>query len=269
MEVISRLGLGLLFSASVAVFALRRGSLSPSGAVAALIIGSTIYVGGGAPWFLTLLTFFLTSTLLGKVGRARKAQVKLEFEKGDRRDAKQAFSNGGVAALCALGMALWPAQTWACAFLGALATANGDTWATELGVLSRKAPWSLVTLRTVPRGTSGAVSPLGMLATLLGGLAIGGCAALTPTSFGLDVLTLLTLGGSMGVLGSLWDSLLGATVQARFHCPACQRTSEGERHHCGTLCRPKAGLRWFNNDLVNLAATSAGALLGASFSRLL
>jgi uncharacterized membrane protein len=116
MELLFRFALGLLFSACVAGLAVRRGSLSRSGAIAALAIGSSIYVGGEGPWFLALLVFFTTSTLLGKVGRARKAQVKLEFDKGDTRDALQAMSNGGVAALCALCMASWPSSTWALAF---------------------------------------------------------------------------------------------------------------------------------------------------------
>lgn len=265
MDLTIRLGWGLLWSALIAGFALYRGSLSRSGAAAALAIGSAIYLGGGGPWFLSLLTFFVTSTVLGKVGRAKKAEIKREFEKGDTRDALQAFSNGGVAAACAIMMFVWPSKLWAAAFVGALATANGDTWATELGVLSRGEPWSVLTLRRAPRGTSGAISPLGIAATLFGGLAVGISAALAPDAFSMRAISLVMLGGVAGVFGSLVDSVLGATLQSSFYCSTCQRDTEGPTHHCGTRTEHRRGLCWFNNDVVNLTATLSGALLGASW----
>lgn len=263
VDLLLRVLVGMGLSLLIAGFAYRRGSLSGSGALAALAIGTASYLGGEWAWFLGLLTFFVTSTLLGKVGRARKEQLKREFEKGDTRDARQALSNGGVAALCALGMLLWPGAGWAGAFLGALATANGDTWATELGTLSKREPFSLTRFSRVPRGTSGAVSPLGMWATAGGGLAIGLAAACNARSFGMSALALIAVGTLCGVVGSLVDSLLGATLQAGYRCGQCQVATEGALHHCGTRCDLTRGFAGFDNDLVNLTATLAGAALGA------
>jgi uncharacterized protein (TIGR00297 family) len=242
---------GFLASCAVAAFAFLRGALSPSGALAAVAVGTSIWAGGGGRWFAALMTFFVTSTLLGRVGRAAKEATKREFSKGDRRDALQVLANGGVAALAAGAAAAWggsPALT--AVFVGALATANGDTWATELGVLSRREPFSLVTLRRVPRGTSGAVSPLGLLATLLGALAV---------ALPLGSLRLALVAGVAGTCGSLADSLLGATVQTRFRCPACDKLTEGARHHCGAVCAPAGG--FIGNDAVNFLATAVGALV--------
>jgi uncharacterized protein (TIGR00297 family) len=266
---LTRIALGLVCSALIAGYALRRGSLSQTGALAALLIGTSIYVGGGGSWFLALLTFFVTSTLLGKVGRARKHAIKLEFEKGDTRDALQAFSNGGVAAICALGMSLHPHPAWSAAFVAALATANGDTWATELGVLSRAEPLSLLSLRRVPRGTSGAVSGLGLTATLLGGLEIGLVAAANPTAFRQSASTLMLVGACAGVLGSLVDSVLGATLQSGYRCDSCARDAEASTHSCGLSTRHVRGFLWFNNDLVNLTATALAALAAGGASALL
>lgn len=261
-----RVVLGVLASACIAGYALRRGALSRSGAAGALGVGTVIWVGGGAPWFAVLFTFFVTSTLLGRVGRARKEAVKREFSKGDTRDVWQALANGGAAAACALGMAVAPSPLWAAAFLGAMATANGDTWATELGVLSRGEPISLLRLRRVPRGTSGAVSGLGLAATAAGALVVGAIAALAPASFGITPLRALLVATVAGTAGALIDSLLGATLQAGFHCPACRRDCEADVHHCGTPAEHVRGARWFDNDLVNAAATVAGAALGAALA---
>ena len=118
----------------IAAVAWRRRSLSSSGAFAAAGVGSVIFAGGGPVWFATLGAFFVTSTLLGRVGAAMKERTKREFSKGDTRDAYQVLANGGVAAVAAALMYVAPDARWLYAFAGALATANGDTWATELGV---------------------------------------------------------------------------------------------------------------------------------------
>jgi uncharacterized protein (TIGR00297 family) len=261
-----RVVLGLLASAAITGIALRRGSLAPSGAAAGLVIGTTIYAGGGGAWFAVLFTFFVTSTLLGRVGKARKEAVKREFSKGDTRDAWQAIANGGFGALAALGALIAPSPAWAAAFLGAMATANGDTWATELGVLSRAEPLSLIRLRRVPRGTSGAVSPLGLGATIAGALAVGLVGAIAPEGFGTTPARAVIMAVAGGTAGSLADSLIGATLQASFHCPACDRACEGKIHHCGATARHVRGFSWFDNDLVNAAATLIGALVAVAIA---
>jgi uncharacterized protein (TIGR00297 family) len=259
-----RIVMGLACSAAIGLFALRRGSLSRSGALGAVAIGTSIFAGGGAAWFLALFAFFVTSTALGKLGKTRKAALKREFEKGDRRDAYQAFSNGGVAALCALGMLAFPHPAWLGAFVGALATATGDTWATEIGTLSRREPLSLLSFTRVPRGTSGAVSALGVTATALGGALIGALVAVAGRSDnGISALSLVLLGLCTGLLGSFADSVLGATLQAGYFCESCQRATEGRLHHCGQEAELSRGFAWFDNDLVNLSATAFGAGLGA------
>ena len=54
--------------------------------------------------------------------------------------------------------------------LGTLAAATADTWATEVGTLAGGTPRSIRTLRPVPAGTSGGVSVVGTLASVLGAL---------------------------------------------------------------------------------------------------
>jgi uncharacterized protein (TIGR00297 family) len=257
---------GISASGAIAWYARWRGSLSRSGTAAAVAIGAAIYCGGGWPWFATLAVFFFTSTLLGRVGRAAKATTKLEFEKGDTRDGWQALANGGLAAGAAIGMAIAPSPALAGAFLGALATANADTWATELGVLSRAEPRRLLGLRRVPRGTSGAVSPLGLFATIGGAAVIGACAAIAPRPYLLPRGTIVLITMVAGTLGSLADSLLGATLQEMRFCPRCARETEQTTHHCGAATEHRRGITGLGNDLVNAKATALGALAGAALA---
>jgi uncharacterized membrane protein len=49
----------------------------------------------------------------------------------------------------------------------------GDTLASELGILSTTPPILITTFKTVPPGTNGAISRLGILASIFGGLLMG------------------------------------------------------------------------------------------------
>lgn len=255
---------GVALSAMIARVAWRRGSLTSSGALAALIVGAAIYLGGGLGWYAALLAFFATSTLLGRAFAAHKEPLRRHYEKGERRDAWQVLANGGIAAACALVHRACPELDLSAAFVGALATANGDTWATELGVLSSRPPLMISTLRRVPAGTSGAISGLGVAATIAGGAVIGAVIGVLRWD---HVLAWTGLGAASGALGALADSVLGATVQARYRCLACDRACEGRRHHCGRRARHVRGLRGCNNDVVNAIATAIGALVAAGLAR--
>ena len=106
-----------------------------------------------------LLGFFISSSLLSRLFKRRKANLEEKFSKGSQRDAGQVFANGGIAGLFVILHVLMPEALWPwLGFAGALAAANADTWATELGVLSRAAPRLITTGKTVEPGTSGGVS---------------------------------------------------------------------------------------------------------------
>lgn len=257
--------LGLVGGLLIAGGAWRMGALRRDGAWAAALLGTVTLGLGGWKWAGLLLAFFLSSSLLSRTFAARKRALSEKFSKGGRRDAAQVLANGTLTGLTALAHVLWPAALWpwiVCA--GALAAVNADTWATEIGTLSRQAPRLLTNGQVVPRGTSGAVTPLGLLATLGGAALLGVLAGLGSPAGGRVTLGLaVTLGG---LSGSLLDSLLGATLQAIYFCPQCAgETEHHPTHTCGTPTRLLRGLPWLNNDWVNLIAALGGALSALIF----
>jgi uncharacterized protein (TIGR00297 family) len=258
---VSRVAAGLLAAAAVALVARRTGSLSTSGAVAATAVGAAA-VAAGWRWGALLVVYFITSSLLSRLGAAEKARrTGSVVEKGGPRDAIQVLANGGLFALCAALAHLVqpPADArLAVAALGALAASTADTWATELGTLFGRAPRSLLTLRRVPPGTSGAVSVAGTLAMIAGALLIAVLArALSLTG----TVGVVAIGGAAGAMA---DSLLGATLQERRWCDACALATERRVHDCGTRTRLAGGLAWMDNDAVNLLATLTGAVVAAT-----
>jgi uncharacterized protein (TIGR00297 family) len=263
--IISRLFTGLVLALLISVTAYAVGALSTSVMIADIIVGIlTFGIGGLTPGVLLML-FFLSSSLLSRIGGERKRQVQSAFAKGRQRDLAQVFANGGLSAMLAAVHGLSSGGPWLAGIAGALAAANSDTWATELGVLSRRQPKLITSAKPVAPGTSGAVSPLGLLASLSG-------AALIALAGGLLGGGLKTALGAVigGLAGSLLDSFLGCTVQAMYYCHSCNKETERHPlHSCGDPTAHIHGWLWLDNDRVNLAATFTGAAISMAIWGLL
>lgn len=258
---------GTALSIIISGLGYRRGALSPSGVAGALIVGILTFGLGGWLWGLLLAVFFISSSLLSHFREQEKVAAAEKFDKGHRRDFGQALANGGVGALISLLSVMRPSAAWFPFFVGAMATVNADTWATELGTLSPRPPRLITNGKVVAVGTSGGVSGLGTAVSALGGLLIGLVAGLLQHRERPRVIAWAGLAG--GLAGSLFDSLLGATVQQIYYCDVCQKDTERRLHKCGNPTRPLRGWRWLNNDLVNLFASLAGGLVALAVWALL
>jgi uncharacterized protein (TIGR00297 family) len=263
---IPRLIIGLILSVVVALFAQRRRALTSGGALAAVLVGTITLGFGGWAWGLVLVAFFTSSSALSRYRRGDKRELAHRFGKGTQRDSGQVLANGGLAAILSLWYFSHSTAALLAAFLGALATVNADTWATEIGVLSPVPPRLVTTWRRVPVGTSGGVSLLGTAASTLGALFIGLIGyvllCLETKLAGGDPLRLswiIPTALVSGLLGSLLDSLLGATVQGVYYCARCEAETEKEVHGCGLRTSHLRGWRWLNNDVVNLLSSVGGA----------
>jgi uncharacterized protein (TIGR00297 family) len=208
------------------------------------------------------MAFFVSSTALGFVGRRKKQSLKEIHQKGGRRDMFQVLANGGVGCLCAILYKLSGNPAWAFGFAVSFASSNADTWAGELGVLSRWGPVSLLTLRTVTRGVSGGVSILGSGMAFCGALFIALLFALENLSRGIvpgrfmRITVIVAVGG---FLGSLLDSFLGATIQAQYQ--GSVSLTELKTAEDGRPNRLARGLPFVNNDLVNFASCALATAL--------
>jgi uncharacterized protein (TIGR00297 family) len=216
--------------------------LTPGGGAAALLVGASVWLGLGWRGFIPLFFFLLSGSLLTRVATGTSP----------RRTARQVLANGGIAAVAAL-FSRWPEVA------GALAAAAADTWATEIGAFSPTPPRLITSGARVPAGRSGGITPLGTAGGLAGATAIALLSALVAPALGWRTAVIVAAAGGLGMLA---DSLLGATLQASYTCPVCGIVSDqpgnDHGHEPGHLRR---GVRWLDNDLVNVAGSLVGALL--------
>ena len=254
---------GLILATIVAYLAYRAHSLNRSGAFAATVVGTVIFGIGGWQWAVLLLTFFITSSGLSRAFKKRKASLDEKFSKGHERDAGQVFGNGGLATLFAALHAVYPESIlpWI-GFAASLAAVNADTWATELGVLNPTPPRIITNLsKRVEKGTSGGISLFGTLASLSGSALIAFLAVYISPGIA-PITNYFLLITTAGLAGSLFDSLLGATVQAMYYCPTDKKETEKHPlHTCGTETVHIRGWKWLDNDWVNFACGAVGILV--------
>lgn len=248
----TQIAIAALGSFVIASLAYAYRALSASGAFAAFVIGCVVFGVGGWRAAAVLLAFFISSSLLSRIG-ARRKRTLVDWGKQGARDASQVLANGGVAALC---VALAPLTTapLMLGFAAALAAATADTWSTEIGTLARRTR-SILTFQPVVSGLSGGISLPGTLAQL------AGAAFLAGVTYEVGIAPFWPV-AIAGVAGGLFDSILGASVQSLRWCPRCARPCETDPHVCGTPTRMFRGLSWIGNDAVNALATIFGAGVG-------
>ncbi len=202
-----------------------------------------------------MLAFFIPSSILSMVVGRLRPRILQSFEKTGTRDYAQVLANGGVGGCLVILSLIVPDSRLYLLYLGSLAAVVADTWGTEVGVLVQGKTWLVTTMKEVSPGRSGGVSAAGLLGGVAGAIIIGLCGA--PWAEGSSGRLLLWLAVA-GLFGSVVDSLLGATIQARYSCDICGTVTE-RREHCGAAARLAGGLSWFTNDVVNLIASIAGA----------
>lgn len=258
VKIVAGLGLMALF----AVSSLEMGLLDFMGFIAALAVGCTVFVSGGWGWLIPLMVFYLSA---GAATRYRYKEKRVqglaeeERERSGRRSARSwgnVLANGGLPFILAVAELFLGDHILFIGFLGAVSVSTSDTLATEIGLLNRYKPRLITDLdRRVAAGTSGGVTVLGEAAGLLGASVMGFTAWLIDGGLPLKEALLSTI--VAGLIGCNVDSLLGATIQAVYRCPACGERTE-ERRHCGQPTIHVKGRRIIGNNTVNLLSTIFG-----------
>ncbi len=253
---ILNLTISFILAFFVSWVAFEKGFLSKSGSIATFFLAMVIFYFGGIKWSVPVLTFFIPSSLLSKLNHSVKRTLQGIFEKSSERDFWQVAANGAVGGVLVLIDNFFPDERWFLLYVSYFAIMSADTWATELGTLRRRKTYNVLTFEPVKQGISGGVSFFGLGASILGA-AVVSFSALPWLNGNFGIALLLTV---TGLLGSLIDSILGATIQVQYRCVNCSVVTE-RNLHCNTKTKKIKGVAWFNNDWVNFTAGVIGILI--------
>lgn len=263
-----KLGLGALGGSLIGAGGFLAGWLTRSGLFAAIIFGAL--ATAFAPWYASLLILWLFGSS-GAIHLLKKKRLLLtaadKAAKGQRRDFWQVTANLAPALAAASAYTLTHDPLFLLAMAAGFAEAVADTWGSELGVLSRRPPRSILTGRVLFPGISGGVSWLGSSASLLGAFLTSGLFFLCYSLISPFTWQLFWLLVGCGFGGSLIDSLLGAALQGKYRCTVCGTITEKALHH-GQKTVLVSGIRLIGNDLVNFLSGGCTVFLTIIWLRL-
>ncbi len=233
-----------------------------SGSIAQFVLAFLIFGLGGIKWTVPIITFFLTASLLSKLRVKKNSAVDNFFEKSGERDYLQVLANGGIGGMLVVLAQFYKPELLFAVYVSSLSAVCADTFATEIGTLKKLMPVNILTLRKVEQGTSGGISLPGTAGAILGAFIIP-ISSLSWIST--NLIFFVVSATAAGFLGSIVDSILGASVQAQFKCGVCNKITE-KKNHCGystSLCK---GYSWINNDTVNFIASLSGCIFFILFN---
>ena len=202
------------------------------------------------------MTFFILSSILSKVRKRVNENVETYFEKSGVRDYWQVIANGGIGGVLVVINYFHSGDIFYFIYVASMAAVCADTWATEIGTMYKTKTYNILNLKLIDQGISGGISFIGTLGGFLGAFIIALSAA---TWIKINLTSYFSFIVVAGVIGSLFDSLLGATIQAQFECSRCGKITE-KIIHCNENTLHKRGYDWMNNDLVNLLSGIFGGI---------
>jgi uncharacterized protein (TIGR00297 family) len=270
--VITDLAIGLGIGIMIGWLGHRLHYLTQRGWLGATASVTITFWAGGWVWGASLVTFYLMALLWTRYRSVDKQTLLAHSASGQPQDVDQIIARTGWAVV----LAIWytcavPQAALFAAYIGALATASADVWATQLGVLSAAQPRLITSGRRAAPGVAGGISLLGIIAALVGAWSQGLMGLLTtslrswiehtPRETPLAFIPIAaTLGG---LAGCLTDSLLGATAQGIYYCEACDAFCETRQHACGKTAQQIRGWAWLTNEGVDFVSTLVGAAITA------
>lgn len=219
-----------------------------SGLSGGCIMALIIITMGGVKFLIPLCVFFIFSSLIGKIIGLKQNTHRNH----PKRNISQVIANGSISLIiCIVGYFTKDDGFLFFLFLSSVSAANSDTWATEIGKLSKTKPVSIIGFKKMEPGLSGGITHIGTFGSLLGSITIGAVSY----ALGVDVIVFFGI-VLTGFIGSLIDSVLGATFQVKFITPDGKIT---ETHSINS--EQIKGIKWIDNNIVNFFCTLSAPIL--------
>ena len=231
-------------------------SLQVNAVSTAYVAGMVIYVLGGGIPYLALIVFFVLGSVLSKVENQRKLVAEDLHAETGTRGVMQVLMNTmpAIIAMVVTRLLNFPEHLVQIFGLVAFAVSAADTFASEIGMLSKGRTISIITFQPVQQGMSGGVSLLGSVASVVGASCI---ALIGGVIFGGQAFIFILI---MGVIGAIIDSIMGETLQVKYTGKSTTYTEQSDHT---TVAK---GIAFIDNNVVNILSNVATLVLALCFA---
>jgi uncharacterized protein (TIGR00297 family) len=221
--------------------------LTPAGHLHAWALGCILWATLGWRAYSVMMLYFLCGSAVTRIGMAEKEAAGIAEKRSGARGPENVWGSAATATVCALiayGLTTSNSihQSWVpllmLGYVASIATKLSDTSASEVGKAYGKTTYLITTLKSVPRGTEGAISLEGTGAGIVGSLVL----AIFAYILGLISLSGVVICLVAAVVATTVESLIGAAFQDKN--------------------------AWLTNELVNFINTAIGAIVAIIFGRL-
>jgi uncharacterized protein (TIGR00297 family) len=251
MPIFICLNIGLL----ILILAYGFKAISLGGFIAAAMLGVLTFVFGSWPSFIALIAFFILGSLVSFVGKAAKKEISNIHGHKTARGVKQVLANGLPPLIFALIYFITKEESFLVLTIAAFAGCTADTFSSEIGMLSKKQPVSILNFKKIQKGLSGGVTILGLCGALLGSTLIS-IIALICFNFNYMIFVII-----VGFINAIIDSIMGATLQGKYKVPNSELLSEKRVKNSECV----SGFKLIDNNAVNFLSTTLTGIIAMIF----
>ncbi len=230
-------------------------SLTPSAVALTLALGLVTYYFKGLHWLALAAASMFSIVFLTRIRSVMGGMATREGFDNSPRNAWQVLAKTLIPTIVAVTGTFLPGlRGIESAFVAAIGGATADSWASEIGPISRSQPRLITNLfRKVRPGTPGGITILGELASLSAALIVTAISFLLGFGRSVPFPSALIWIVSM-VLGVHVDSAIGATTEARSFSIAHSLESRRrtETNGCAESLPRHRGI--FSHEAANLTA---------------
>jgi len=202
---IESLALAFLVSFMISLIALKFRIADESGLMSATLIGTTLILFTDIRFFVVVLLFYVIGSISSRYKYRLKESLGLaEYGRG----YANVFGNSLAPLFFALQYGVTREEFFALAFVSSVATALGDTMASEIGKTAKNV-YLITNFRRVRPGTSGGISLIGEISALVGSLIV----SISSFLMGIIPIDLIPIVVLSAFLAIHVDSYLGATLE--------------------------------------------------------
>ena len=229
--------ISVLLSSVVALYCIYKRKLTLPAVIFAWLCGITIgYLAG----YFAFATLIATCFIILLTDRIKKDP------KDNQRGIQQITSRFLLPTISIILYYLLGNEGFYTMFYATMAVCLGDTLASSIGALAKKKPINIFTQEKIEKGASGGITLLGTIASIFGGIIVGGLYFIQTANI-ISFLAIILL----SLVGSMIDSILGLSLQAQYRCFVCKKVVE-EKRHCRKKPKLIRGFAFMDNNLVNL-----------------